>query len=67
MDHILLPDGSPVPPVRNSGDFLATIKGSRSGWDKYEFDIVKWVGEDSNVAVRWKMRGVIGQNFGRPT
>ena len=58
-----------VPVGANSRDeFVAFIKSARNGWDKYEFDVRRWVGFEYQNVIRWTLDGVLGADHtGHPT
>lgn len=44
-------------------EFQAFIERSRTGWEKYGFEIIFWVAEENKVAIRWRQVSVMGANF----
>lgn len=61
-------NGSEVHIIQSSQDILAFMHRAQKGWDKYQFEVAGWAGGDGgNVAVRWKLDGIIGEGFTIPT
>ncbi|KFY09575.1 hypothetical protein V492_05434 [Pseudogymnoascus sp. VKM F-4246] len=61
-------NGSEVHVIRSSQDILDFMHGAQTGWDKYQFEVAGWAGGDGgNIAVRWKLNGIIGEGFTIPT
>ena len=55
------------PQVNSSAGFAAFVNETRSRLREYKIIPQKWVGQDRDIAVRWMMKGVMGENFGLPT
>lgn len=54
--------------IQSSQDILNFMHQAQTGWDKYQFEVAGWAGGDGgNVAVRWKLNGIIGEGFTIPT
>ncbi|KAJ5890134.1 hypothetical protein N7504_010944 [Penicillium tannophilum] len=58
-------NGSTLTAVTNRDEFAAFIENARVGWGKYTFDPIRWVSNGHQIAVRWKMEGILGSNFTR--
>ncbi|KAJ5369296.1 uncharacterized protein N7496_009056 [Penicillium cataractarum] len=56
-------NGSDLTVVTNRTQFTAFVEKSRNGWESYTFDPIHSLYDDSSIAVRWKMNGVLGANF----
>jgi SnoaL-like domain len=62
-DRFPSPDGSQAIDINTPDEFRAFVSRARTGWDKYEFEVLAWAGHGNNVAVRWKLNAVMGANF----
>jgi hypothetical protein len=61
-------NGSEVHIIQSSQEILGFMHGAQTGWDKYQFEVLGWAGGDGgNIAVRWKLNGIIGEGFTIPT
>ena len=68
LDRILTANGSISYSVQSREEVPGFMQQARQGWDKYEFEPVRWTdGDGYNVAVRWKLNGVMGANFPKNT
>jgi hypothetical protein len=61
------PNGTVPVPGNNREDFKAFLGYSRNGFDKFAFEKVYFAGDQLNVAVRWKMNGILGNFTNAPT
>lgn len=61
------PNGTQAVPGANRDDFLAFVAWSRNGWDHFEFQPIHWAGDAQNVAIRWRMNGILGNFTNAPT
>lgn len=56
-------EGSAVSDIQGSQAYLEFIQRARNGWTEYKFEVFRWTSRDFDVAVRWKMEGIMGENF----
>ncbi|KAJ5114164.1 hypothetical protein N7456_002698 [Penicillium angulare] len=56
-------NGSEITGVTNRAEFASFVTRSRTGWASYEFTTIRSVSSGYDIAVRWKMDGVLGKNF----
>ena len=56
-------NGSTPKDIHTSEEYLDFIKLARAGWDGYSFDVLRWAGNDHEIAVRWRLNAVMGSNF----
>ncbi|VUC30696.1 unnamed protein product [Clonostachys rosea] len=66
-DRLPSANGSDLIRVTTRDEFVAFIGKSRTGWQKYWFDMIHWVGTGDKLAMRWKMNGLVGENMAIPT
>lgn len=55
--------GSQAIDISTREAFHAFVTRSRTGWDKYEFEVYAWTGNENHLAVRWVLDGVMGASF----
>jgi hypothetical protein len=61
------PNG-PAPLEVNSRDaFKGLVLQSRSGWQEYAFEVLRWTGSGYSHAIRWYMHGITGNLTNYPT
>lgn len=53
--------------VNNSKEFMDFLKWSRTGWEKFAFKVVHWAADGHNIAIRWKLEAVMGEDYSAPT
>lgn len=56
-------EGSVPIEVDSSEEFLAFVQRSRTGWEKYNFEVYKSAAQGNNIAIRWRLEAVMGANF----
>lgn len=66
-DRLPSANGSDLLRVTSREGFEAFIQKSRTGWSKYWFDLTYWVGNGNQMALRWKMNGIVGKEMPLPT
>jgi hypothetical protein len=68
MDRIVTNNGSISYSVQSRKEVQPFMDQARLGWDKYEFEPVRWTdGDGYNLAVRWKLNGAMGAHFPKNT
>lgn len=55
--------GSTQGNITSRDQYVAFVERSRNGWQEYNFEVLRWTSSDDNLALRWRMHGIIGDNF----
>ncbi|CEJ95216.1 hypothetical protein VHEMI10711 [[Torrubiella] hemipterigena] len=63
QDRLPTANGSEASNLVNRQEFLAFIKRSRTGWEKYGFEVIFWAGDENKIAIRWRLAAIMGPDF----